>query len=448
MKRALIILALVAGAAPAVYAQGTNKASAKTADDPEASSIGTGSASRIVLEAGDANSKATARLAGDFGGEGDIDGRYALTVNAPFDSNKADHVDVGSLSGLSAGTSATLEFGVRRWASPTDEEIDAMMPVCEEHLPKLIPGYSWEDLTTVVAIACDDHAFDLEQLNKLIKGINEVRETCAKCVAIEAADPPICLMLRDARQQSCGSKSPPDNLAVCAVLEKNLREECAVCKDVKSGEGTACGVLARHRKPAALIEDKQQREALLAKARAAARPVAAKLLRPLSMFTVGLTANTQQFTYLLADNLDEVHKNDKEGVGITLAATHVLRRSAWTLGYSHEESYKGTDKLQLCRPLGATGASTCTAASLGAPKKQKAEIAFLQNRVAFADGRFALAPRVEFDFKKSQWAARVPFYFIASKSHELTGGVAVGYTEVDDEGLGATVFISKAFTFY
>lgn len=443
--KALSVVALLALSTLATNSQAQGvKASAESADDADARSIGTGAASRIVLEAGDADTKATLRVGGRLGTSDSLDGRYALTVTAPFDRAKADRVDIGSLSGLTAGTSATLEVGLRIWPVPTTAETDAMTKVCDEQLKQLFPGYSWDDIRKAVTVPCDAYAFETSQLDDLVKRLNAKRASCAQCGEVAGEDPPLCEVSRRARLQSCvarGDTPATGDAAACALLDKQERDECAVCKDPPDA---ACPFIAHYAKPAEVTTDKE----LLKAARYAARGPSDALFRPLTILTVAATANTQHFKYVLDDSLDKVKAADKRGVGITFAATHVLRTSAVSYGYSHEESYNGADETQLCRALGTTGATTCSSAVIGAPEKQKAELAFTQYRVAFKAGRFALAPRVEFDVKKSKWAARVPFYFLANKAQELTAGVAVGYSEGEDEEFGAAIFISKAFTFY
>jgi hypothetical protein len=424
------------------------KADPATADDPDAKSVATGSESRVILEAGDADAKATARLAHAFDLSDDYRARYAFTVTAPFDSRKADKADVGTLSGLTTGTSATLEFGVARWAQAGEAEALAVKAVCEKYIPQLIPGYTWSNVTKAIGELCRVDLFETAALAAVVKKLNGRRAGCAKCVDIPDQEPSLCGLLRKSREQSCAN---PDGTtaAVCALLEKNLREECAACEKPSAGELAACAELATIKHDAKLAD---AHEELLADANRALQPEAEKLFRPLTTLTLALKANQQHFDYVLVEDLATAKSSDKKGTGITVALTHVLRSSAWIVGYSHEESYKGSDVVQLCTPVGMTGATSCKQATIGAPKKETAELAFVENRMAIIGGRFGFAPRVEFDFKKSNWAVRLPLYFIANKDKQLTAGFALGYSEGErekkKEEFGASVFISKAFTFY
>jgi len=450
MKLRNTLLATLLGlcSVPSLAQLSPGKAAPATADDPDAKSIATGSESRVVLEAGDADAKATGRLAHAFDLSDDYRARYAFTVTAPFDSKKADKVDVGTLSGLTAGTSATLELGVARWAQAGESDVLAVKAVCEKYIPLLIPGYTWSNVTKATGELCRLGLFEPEALAAVVKKLNARREVCAKCFDVPDQEPSLCSVLRNGRERSC--KSPDGTaVAVCALLEKNLREECAACEKPSAGELAACTDIATIKHDAKLADG---HETLLADANRALRPEAEKLFRPLSMLTVALKANQQHFDYVLVEDLATAKSSDERGTGITVALTHVLRSSAWILGYSHEESYKGPDAVQLCTPVGTTGATSCKQATIGAPKKETAELAFVENRTAINAGRFSVAPRVEFDFKKSNWAVRLPVYFIANKDKQLTAGFALGYSEAEKEKgreeLGASVFISKAFAFY
>jgi hypothetical protein len=130
---------------------------------------------------------------------------------------------------------------------------------------------------------------------------------------------------------------------------------------------------------------------------------------------------------------------------VSVAWSYLAASSLWSFGYSHEKIYKAADKTQICSPLGTTGSTTCSENSIGEPSRDTAEIAFFEIRHLTFDGKFAFAPRLEFDFKKSVWAGRLPFYFIPNKDGQLTGGLALGYT--DSDKFGASVFVSKAFSF-
>ena len=119
LMRLAVLVAACGGFAHLALAQ-TPPRPIRELDDPDARSIGTGSLSRVVIEAGDADGKASARLAKELKPTGTRYGRFSFTVTAPFDSKKADKVDIGTLSGLTAGTSAPRAIGA---------EIDAFIEV-------------------------------------------------------------------------------------------------------------------------------------------------------------------------------------------------------------------------------------------------------------------------------------------------------------------------------
>src|SRR5262245_42305577 len=130
-------------------------------DAPDAKSTGMGDQSKVVVEAGDADAKATLRTAFSRAREVDrfpngpmvsVFRRIGVTVTAPFDSKKDEKVDVGSLSGLTTGTSATIEFGHFRWRHPAIEDSRAFAKECEKDIPELIPTYDFKTISDSGAI--------------------------------------------------------------------------------------------------------------------------------------------------------------------------------------------------------------------------------------------------------------------------------------------------------
>jgi hypothetical protein len=359
-------------------------------DDADARSVGTGSSNRIVLEAGDADAKATARLAKLFG-NGPEYGRYAFTVTAPFDSKKADKVEVGTLSGLTSGTSASFEYSLLKWTKATQTEQTAITAACEAAIPRLIPGYTWKQVGRVTSLNCNQDILDLQALREAVDSIN-------KMVA------------------ACSSPTPPSS------------EEC---KQVAPGSTVVSGNAER------VIEEIYSN----------VTDVVHAASRPMKSFTFSVKANEQSFSYVTADALTTTQTSSKTGYGAAFAYSYIGRRSLWSVGYAHEESYKSSPKLEVCSPIGTTGSLSCSEAIIGAPKKDGRELGFVELRRLIQAGQFALAPRLEFDFEESSWAARLPFYFITNKDDQLTAGVALGYTDEDDE-FGASVFVSKAFAFF
>jgi hypothetical protein len=88
----------------------------------------------------------------------------------------------------------------------------------------------------------------------------------------------------------------------------------------------------------------------------------------------------------------------------------------------------------------------CKRATLAPPERSTTDLAFAEWR-RLAGKHWALSPRLEYDLNDSEWAFRMPVYFITDAKGAFTAGVSVGYT-TKDEDLGFSVFVSKAFTFF
>lgn len=435
---ALAVALSLLASAPAARAQAIKKF-----DDPSAKSSTTGSESRLVLEAGDADNKATARVANTFMrpkkkfDDPDSFTRFAFTLSAPFDSKKADKVDVGSLSGLTAGTTATLDFALMLW--PRSEQ--SMNSKCQELVQQFIPGHDWN--TTIGksgAVGCDRHLFERKNIHKAIAGFNKKLAACKQCPRWSPPDASRCSTLTHAESRACATKELGDT-ASCALLANTRKEACADCDKTEK----ECELFADRTE--AKLDEKKFDEVVATHERALRR-LDREAYPGEKWLNVSLKANQQKFTYILESAPTAAQNSQQEGFGASLGYTYLRDVSLWSAGYSHEESYKGGRKTQVCSPIGTTGSTKCSEATIGAPTKEKAELAFIENRRLIASRKFALAPRVEFNFKTSKWAAQVPFYFIPNKDGtQLTGGIAVGYAEGEVDEFGVTIFISKAFSF-
>ena len=436
-------------------------------DDADAKSTATGTENRVVLEAGDADAKATIRLANIFKSTpgGTRFGRYAFTVTAPFDSKKADSVDVGTLSGLTAGTSANFEYSAWWWPDANTDQLKSLSKLCEVAIPKLIVGYEWKTAAQVgEQSVCTPALFDVKALKGLASRINAKYKICSNHGLLGEV-PQQCKLLGDALQ-SAGCKSDPDvgprradetseqfarrihdektRGALCALIASDQRRQCPTGEGLTDAQKADCGDLKNL--PEAKVADDAAEQIALYKAEAI---TAARSSRSaMQGVTFGVKANHQNFSFVLPAAPTTAEKSSETGVGVSIGYTYVGIKNLFTAGYSHEESYKASGKVQVCSPIGTTGSLACKEASLGAPRKEKAELGYLEAKRIIKAGRFAVAPRVEYDFKDSNYAVRVPLYFIANKEHQLTAGVALGYTDADDEGFGAAVFVSKAFAFF
>lgn len=413
-------------------------------DDADAKSS-TGSQSRVSIEAGDADAKATARIANAFTIKSGYYGRFAFTVTAPFDSKKADKVDIGTLSGLTAGTNASLDFSFLNWDMPT--ETARITELCKKLIPKLIRGYNWEQVGLLVPeLNCNRDLLDVKKLGEAVKKINAQVESCSLCMTPPGEQQSICESLDHARSLSC-SGADPDKTAsrngLCALVRAEGHDRCASCAGWSNQQTELCKEV---RGKAELADDAA---AIVKDATNEINGAMKDILTPMSGFTASIKANKQDFKYITTEAPTVSNESTEKGFGVSLAWTYVGATSLWSLGYSHETSYKGKDKVDVCSPIGTTGSLQCAEASIGAPEKEKAELAFIENRRMFVTGRFAIAPRVEYDLEKSKLAGRIPIYLVTNKEGALTGGLAVGYSEAAKKGKwGLTIFVSKAFSFF
>jgi len=394
----VLVLLLVLAAVPGFSAELT--ALQKTdAAAPGPSGSG-GVDSRVSLEATDGDAKATARLAGNSLSREQYF-RYALTVSAPFDSKKQDHVDIGTLSGLTAGTSVTADVSWRIRPPQSGADEVAIKKVCEEGVPELIKDFKWEVVSVYTAKTCTQGFMTVEEISATIARMNAALEKC-KAAPVDPTTGealPECKALHDYPEKAEATPSMP--------------------------------LLVR------VAYDKVDRASLHA-------------LHDFWMLNGAVTYNERKFNYVLPSDPTTALKQQRSGAGVTASATYVADTWLTTFGYSHEKSYESGAGTQICSPIGTTGSLSCGDATLGAPDKTATELGFVEARAAFTHRHeliFAIAPRVEYDFKASDWAVRFPFYFVANSAGQLTAGVALGYTHKKDD-FGASVFISKPFQFF
>jgi len=107
---------------------------------------------------------------------------YQINGEAPIvTKGSTDEVDIGTVSGLTAGASAHAEVSAILWPrgdSATDFDFAAF---CSNILPKLIPGYTDE----IVAAAnsdpqCENQFLTPDNLQRIVKEINAAIADCKK----------------------------------------------------------------------------------------------------------------------------------------------------------------------------------------------------------------------------------------------------------------------------
>jgi len=99
------------------------------------------------------------------------------------------------------------------------------------------------------------------------------------------------------------------------------------------------------------------------------------------------------------------------------------RLRMYSAGLSYEKSYKNGDPVQVCSPVSGSASLKCPSGSIGAPKDMFSKIVFTESRILLKVGAFAVAPRIEYDFAASKFAAKLPIYLAPNKDKVLTGGL-------------------------
>lgn len=400
----LSLLSLLAHAAP----EATPQDVLSNVKDGDARSTFAGFDSRIAVEAGDADAKVSLRVTDTVPLGNHRYFRWGVKAQAPFDKDKQDEVDIGTLSGLSSGTSASLDASWMLWPGVPPSAQELRTEYCDVELPKVVPGFKWQDsdrpelsLSLSTPLGCHVSLFTAESIEAMVKKLN---------AAVEKYNAPI---------------------------KKRNEVAAAACLPPKT-----CPAPEPLADPAEPVENLKARLKSLDRSRLADNASTIRLI------TLGVSANQKDFSYVLGTAPTEVLKSDKTGSGASIGYTEVHGRWLWSVGYSRERSYKGADKLNVCSPIGTTGSASCKEAAVGAPTFSDTDIAFAEARWTIAPAKLALSPRIEYDADESAWAVRIPIYLATNAKDELTGGIVLGYTTGDEDDLGIAVFVGKAFSFF
>lgn len=356
----------------------------------DAKSTGASFGHSVALEAGDADGKATVNLS-DFFTAGAMTHRYRVQVSAPFDRDKAASVDVGTLSGLSAGTSVSAEYSYVQWPHAPEDRKAAYEQLCESLAPKLIEGYPLRVIDALGDWDCNPEQLSEARLQHAVDVLRAKRAECTK----GTLSPVICNELKPLPEPRL---SPRTSEVLAGAPEQLSR----------------------------LIDE---------------------ITTTVSLWTLTAGANQQRFAYVLP--AAPTTSLDARERGWSLGGTYTRLSDAllWSLGYSHERTYNAGDKTQICTPIGETTSLSCKDAVLGAPTRKDAEIAFAEVRWIAVPRKLAISPRLQFDLEDSEWAIRVPAYLLRNKAGAFTAGVALGYSSSEDE-VGASVFVGKEFAFF
>jgi len=346
--------------------------------------------SNIAIETGSEKTTATVGVrAGATSADGTDSWVFGLAATAPFDQEKDQQKAVGTLSGLTAGSSAKLAISWLRWPRSHQSDVNA---ICADAIGRLFPGKGWIDRDLAAGedksrylnfggeggqlqqVQCKDIVLDRGRLATLLKAYNLAND----------AD----LTLPD--EQRFKAWSAP-------VLEQFAQP-------------------GRAGRPRAL--------------------------------TVEFTMNRQDFEYSSETAPAEFQSDTKEGYGAALTYSSVRQRSVTSIGYQWERTYAGAETLQVCSPLADDGSLRCAEGALGGPQLKEQQIVFAEWRAILPSplNGIAMGPRVEYSPDESSWAFRLPIYLARNSAQQFTGGIALNWDQ-DTDG-AVTVFVGKAFDLF
>lgn len=374
-------------------------------DDPGSTSTIAGARSKLAIESSTDKTTASFKIGDTWAyvaKDEKADGTLSLAASAktPFNSDKDSSADLGTLSGLTDGTSLKLEAGYLWWPRIRPSQRDLAFGICEAAVRAMFPGYTYG----LAPDAGNDAA---------LRSFAAAGASCPQMFGSEAA-------LKK------------------AVEQRNAASESAIEKAKKDGKPLQAP-------PPAQIgpqtEDTRQQVMLDygVQERGATRDAYG--------FNLALTANQQKFSYASEAAPSTVTDDHKYGYGATLSYSWIRDRAVLSAGASFERSYKGGKEVQICNPIGSTGSFSCADGALKAPKESTDELLSIEYRtILSARLHFAMSPRVEYSIEKSDFGVRLPFYLAADPKRLLDGGIALGWTH--DEHFGASVFVGKSFSFF
>jgi hypothetical protein len=369
--------------------------------------------SAASIEAGTSDTKATLSLVGyaPTSLSDDYFLHYQLSGEAPLSTKgSTDAVDIGTVSGLTAGSSASADLSFMRWPHASQAATSDLTSVCEHEIPRLITGvkngvtYDWNQVSgwSDTPAICSLEIFNPQTLQSIVDGLN-------------------------ARLKKCDSPPP------ATATPQEIEAQKMVCTRLQSGGGarlTANALDAAYLRGILAQVSRIERQATEA----------------LTILSIGPKVNRQKVSYFSKDDLNTLNKTNTTGYGAHVTLTRLQGNLLYSGGFSYEKSFKNGDSAQICAPVTGSVALKCSQGSLGAPARLFSRILFTEMRYLISPGALAVSPRLEYDFTASKFAAKLPIYFAPNKDQALTGGIALGYVTHGD-GFGASVFVNKAFSF-
>jgi hypothetical protein len=324
---------------------------------------------------------------------------YQLGGQAPVSKGSEDDIDIGTLSGLTAGASANGSLSAMWWPHQTTAVTSDLGRVCDQEFRDLVPGYEWtEGSLTGEDFGCDRSLFSPEKLKKFVESINAARMKCVEY----------------------GEHVPASEDNKCTRLKAH--SEARLTPDASDSK--------RLRRVLNRIDAVERRAS------------------PVTLLTLGAKVNRKKSNYFAESDFTKLTKNHSTGYGASITYSYLKGSRMLSGGFSLEKSYKSNSDVEVCSPIEGSTSLQCITGPIGEPTHTYARIVFAETRWLVVAERLAVAPRAEYDFTGSNYAVRLPIYIAPNKDKALTGGIAISYTDKDDEGFGASVFVGKAFSFF
>jgi hypothetical protein len=369
-------------------------------DAPNGTSTATTYQTKVSIETSTDKSTASLNVAGVVGSR-DVDFfTLSFLAKAPFDSSKSDVTDLGSLSGLTAGTQAHLALGWSRWPLMTHAGIVNVLGFQNSpYLAQLYGGYPWDKPTA--------------------PGAPTLRDVLA---VLKLAPSPQTLLQDEATYGK-----------VIAELNKEI--------DAYNAKATA-GAGAKKLDPVTPVSNFKP---IAAKAEQSYFGLAEEYAPPVvPSVSLALDGNQQSFSFVTPSSPTKVTSEGKNGAGASLVASALGPNWLASLSFSYARSWTAQSSGQVCTPIAGSSSSQCVTAALGAPTEKTQRLVTAEFRARLGS-TLALSPQVQYSESDSKWAVSLPIYLVADTSKVLNGGVTVGWTTATH--FGAAVFVGKPFTF-
>jgi hypothetical protein len=374
------------------------------------------SLSTLSIQAGTSDTKATVSLAG-FTPKAFL-GDYSLIQiggEAPVskDASTSTETDIGTVSGLTAGASASAGISAFWWPHQPKSLTDALTTICEVEFPKLIIGFPFNvGPASHQRVSCDPSLFGAKNLQNIAEGFNTIIAQCKNYVDQRKRPPAKPILNKDG--------TFPATQSDCDELQTLPNQ--AKLSDQATDQAYLQGIVNR----AHQLEN---------------------MASAVKVLTLGTTVNRQKVAYFNKGELSTLINDHATAYGANLTLSVIKQSYLISGGLSYEKTFKSASAVQICSPVSGSMSTECLTGTIGEPPGTYARIAFTEARVLLIAHSLAIAPRAEYDFTASKFAARLPIYLAPDKNKTLTGGLTLGYV-THGQGFGAAVFVGKAFSFF